>query len=489
MSRNLFFGNNKTINEFVYQTNISSATTTNFRLSLPSTNIKKRVYYGPNYNGFNFFIQPPYESVGPYFNQRILFTYSGDPGYVKTVRVKSDDLTKIIYINGDNQKIYGNLDLTPLKGLNQISFTNNPNLTGITHTLLNNVQSYNFESCNIIGTHDVRMLPNLSNFFMVHQNPNLTKILHTGSTGGWFQYYAYDCNLTGNHDISMLNGSSGVGMFFFIHNNVNLTGITHATTTQPFTYYYAYNCNLTGNHDVSMLSGLGGEFRINLNPNLKNVTHSLNLNEFSLYDVSYCDITNNFDVSMLTDLAGWFEASNNPNLTGITHTTASKPISNYNVYNCNLMGTHDISMLTGLGQPTLYYPNTQIRLDNNPNLKTIIFPILTGGTFLVKEIPYGIYALEFSECSSMEYVNFWPLSGSVMQTSGINLYNNNITATNINHILVDLDTITTLNQPNWTGVTLNIGGNSYPDSSSGGYDGITALNNLTGSPKNWIIYL
>jgi len=89
----------------------------------------------------------------------------------------------------------------------------------------------------------------------------------------------------------------------------------------------------------------------------------------------------------------------------------------------------------------------------------------------------------------MEYVNFWPLSGSVMQTSGINLYNNNITATNINHILVDLDTITTLNQPNWTGVTLNIGGNSYPDSSSGGYDGITALNNLTGSPKNWIIYL
>ena len=48
--------------------------------------------------------------------------------------------------------------------------------------------------------------------------------------------------------------------------------------------------------------------------------------------------------------------------------------------------------------------------------------------------------------------------------------------------------MSTVSPSKWSGVTLSIlTGNSSPDTTSGGYDGIAAINSLTGSPKNWII--
>ena len=80
------------------------------------------------------------------------------------------------------------------------------------------------------------------------------------------------------------------------------------------------------------------------------------------------------------------------------------------------------------------------------------------------------------------------VSGSTQGRATIELQNNNMSAADVNHILVDFATIATNNHPRWSEITLNIGGtNAAPDSSSGGYDGLAAITTLTGSPYNWII--
>ena len=105
MNRGQFFSNNKTTQEFIYKTNISSATTSNFIFSLLPTNIKKRIHYNPDYPGFNFFIQPNLIDNIFYLNQPINFNYSGDPGNVKTITVKSNDFSTVNRLTGSNQKI------------------------------------------------------------------------------------------------------------------------------------------------------------------------------------------------------------------------------------------------------------------------------------------------------------------------------------------------------------------------------------------------
>jgi hypothetical protein len=64
-----------------------------------------------------------------------------------------------------------------------------------------------------------------------------------------------------------------------------------------------------------------------------------------------------------------------------------------------------------------------------------------------------------------------------------------MSTTNINHILYDFSGITANNLNKWSGVTLDISGNSLPDSSTGGYDGISSINYLTGTSANWTIIL
>jgi hypothetical protein len=96
--------------------------------------------------------------------------------------------------------------------------------------------------------------------------------------------------------------------------------------------------------------------------------------------------------------------------------------------------------------------------------------------------------------SNLDYVDFTPLSGVTLLTGStqgnprISLRDNNMSAGDVNHILVDFSGNTTVNPVGWSNVNLNIGGtNSDPDSSSGGYDGLAAIATLTGSPYNWTI--
>ncbi len=102
----------------------------------------------------------------------------------------------------------------------------------------------------------------------------------------------------------------------------------------------------------------------------------------------------------------------------------------------------------------------------------------TGSTgFIFSTTGNGTFSsINLSGCN-YGYINFLNISTSRNSTL-IQLQNNAMTAEEVNHILADLDSISTAG---YTGRTINIGGtNADPDSSSGGYNGLAAKTSLEG---------
>jgi hypothetical protein len=152
----------------------------------------------------------------------------------------------------------------------------------------------------------------------------------------------------------------------------------------------------------------------------------------------------------------------------------------------------DLSPLTKLGGSSSGTFQGIVRVYSNPNLTNIIFPSTNQFFKNAQNNEFG-GAFALHSCN-LDYVDFTPLSGATLvsgTTQGmprISLRDNNMSAIDVNHILVDFSGNTTYNPTGWSNVNLNIGGtNDPPDSSSGGYDGLAAISFLTGSPYNWII--
>ncbi len=386
--------------------------------------------------------------------------------------------------------IVGNLDMTPITAnISSFVVNSNPTLTGITHNTTSRIiNSYQAFGCNLTGNLNLPYTGMAGNF-QVYSNPNLTGITHAPSSQNISSYYTYNCNLTGNLDLTPL---SGLGGDFRVQNNSGLTSVTHSVSSRNFTNYYAFGCNLIGNLDLTPLSGLGGDFRIYGNSGLTSVTHSVSSQNFNVYWVSNCNLIGNLDLTPLSGLGGEIIFNNNSYLTSVTHSTSVRNIINYQGHNCNLIGTLDLSPLTKLGGVNSGITFSVVRIYGNSNLTNVIFP---NSTQFFKNLQNsdsnGVFALY--SCN-LDYVDFTPLSGATLlsgTTQGIpriSLQDNNMSAADVNHILVDFSGNTTYNPTGWSNVRLNIGGtNASPDSTSGGYNGLAAISFLTGSPYNWII--
>jgi hypothetical protein len=509
MSKGVFQSHNKENKVFTYYTNASSATTFNPSFFRNLFQKSLHIDYGDNSS----------YDTGLSFSK----VYS-DGGTLKKVKIIGDTFTDVYFITSNSDLIVGNVDLSPLEFLTGVSLNFNPqltgvtypnitssvdlnncglignhdmsnvnlnsiflahsngNLTGITHSYTYNNISYIVHSCNLLGNYNLSMFPGLGGSFLIYNNFNLTGITHTTSTQNFGSYWAYNCNLTGTHNVSML---SGLGGTFDLRNNPLLTKILHTASTQTFYTYRADSCNLIGNHDVSMFPNLGGLFRVSQNTNLTGITHTTSTLPFIVYDVGSCNLTGTYDMRMFPGLGGSFNLGNNNNLTSILHTGSTQNFTSYALGLCNITGIHDVSMLSGLGG------NFSIYINNN--LTSINFPYTTK-TFknIASDPPNSAFAMY--ACTSLGYVDFKPLSGITMDvnsTYGASIYldGNGMSTTNINHILYDFSGITSNNLNRWSGVTLDISGNSAPDTSTGGYDGISSINYLTGATANWTIIL
>ena len=389
---------------------------------------------------------------------------------------------------GFNSNLIGNLDLTPLSGLGgSFQVQNNPNLTGITNpsSSSQNFSQYAANNCNLTGNLNLP-LSGLGGSFQVQNNPNLTGITNPSSSQIFTAYLAYNCNLTGNLNLPL----SGLGGDFRVYNNTGLTSVTHVSSSQNFSQYDASYCNLTGNLNLPF-SGLGGEFYVNNNPNLTGITHVPSTQIFTNYSTYNCNLTGNLNLPF-SGLGGSFQVYNNSGLTSITHVSSSQNVNTYAAGNCNLTGTLDLSPLTKLGYNVTDDSYGSIYLSFNPNLTDVIFPNSTqffrnNGSNDANSV-FAIY-----DCD-LGYVNFKPLSGATLVSGAtvgiprIYIRGNNMTASEVNHILVDFSGNATYNPTGWSNIDLDIGGsNEPPDPSSGGYNGLAAISFLTGSPRNWII--
>jgi hypothetical protein len=360
---------------------------------------------------------------------------------------------------GQNNNITGNLNLSMLSGFPvNIDFSTNPNLTGITlpsqsaifssptnSCISNGITKFDFAGCNLQGTLDLSIFPNFGGSLNVGEidlrfNTGLTSVFFTSTTKNFRSILLNNCGLTGNLNLSGFTGRLGGG--FVISSNPNLTGITFSSAC-------TYNQNVAST-----------------------------ANQFL---VDNCNLTGTLDLSKITGLGGYFACSNNFNLTQILHgpSSSANTFTRYLAYNCNLTGTLDLSPLSGL--------SGSIQIYTNPSLTNITFPTSVG-TFnnaTVNE-PDSAFALYQN---ALNYVDFKPLSGATLtDNSRIRLQNNGMTAAEVNQILVDFSGNATYNLSGWDNINLNIGGsNANPDSSSGGYDGLSAVSFLTGSPQNWTI--
>jgi hypothetical protein len=428
----------------------------------------------------------------------ISYTY-GDNGDTKEVTLRTNQLSNLRYFNASIDSIVGHLDMSGWDRLSNFGSNNgfdvlfNSELTGITHTYSpESLRYYRANLCNLIGGHDMSMFPDLGGRLNINNNPNLTSITHTYSTNSWYQYLAYSCDITGTHDLSMFPNFGGD---FRMFSNPNLTRVIHTGSTENITNYSLYNCDITGNHDVSMFPNLGANnspgfgFLLNNNSNLTGITHTYSSRVINDYEITSCDITGNHDVSML-NIGQEFKMNSNPNLTGITHTPTGQTteITTYQSHSCDITGVHDISKLLGLNSTD---NSGGLLMYSNPNLTDILFPLSTGSF----KDSSGTEQLAFNlRNSNFGYINFLPLSGVTMDVNStygttINLDDNNMSVTDVNHMLVDFDYLSsTVNPSGWSGVTLDIAGtNAAPDNTSGGFDGIAAFSSLTGATNSWII--
>jgi hypothetical protein len=243
----------------------------------------------------------------------------------------------------------------------------------------------------------------------------------------------------------------------FIADNCRITKIENLKTGL-LTDFRINNNLYSGILDMS-LAPVSGIFYCYTNPNLTGIifksTGNSRVNDFEAYG---CNITGILDL-VNVPIGTIFLCYSNPNLTNINLSLTGNTIMFlFQLNNCNLTDTLD---LRNVG---IYY---NFFINNNPNLTNILFKS-TGNSY---PFNFRLYSC------NLDYINL--ISGGMVynvNSANIDIKNNGMSAADVNHILVDIDSIA---PSGYTGRIINIGGtNADPDSSSGGYDGVAARNSL-----------
>ena len=401
------------------------------------------------------------------------------------------------FLNGISCNITGTLDLSPFSNLaGRVEFTNNSNLTAVNNpTSSQSITRYRFDNCGLVGTIDVSTLTGLKEL-LVNGNSGLTGITTGTHSSVFTSFWAHQSGLSGT---LVLAGLTGLGGDFRVHTNSSLTGISFPSSSQAFTNLWAYSCNLTGNIDLSSLTGLSGKIHLYSNPLLTSITNPSSTATISRYRAQNCNITGTFDCSGLSDLRELLIFANS-NLTGITNPTHSNPITSYWAYNCNLTGNIDLSTLTGLGGSLRLYGNSLLTSVTNPTSSESfseydVHDCDLTGTLNVSGLTGLAGNFDCSENSNLTGLTFPASSGTIstFDAFSCNLAyfditnltfdsavswdasNNNMTAAEVNKILVNLDsTVPVLG----TG-SISIGGtNAAPNTTSGGFNGSAAVTSL-----------
>lgn len=203
--------------------------------------------------------------------------------------------------------------------------------------------------------------------------------------------------------------------------------------------------------------------------NLPNLI-SLSLPEFNVNMASIrlngISISGSLDLGITSSICNDLSISGVTNLTSLTFGNATDITTQWlNVIGTNVT-TLDLSKFHINYSPT-FYSQSQLGINNNPNLTTLTNIGASTGNLI---------AINISNNPNLGYVDFSNIGGiSTSTITRVVLENNNWSAAIINQVLVVLDSKTTSSS---YGRIFSIGGNSAPDSTSGGYDGLAAKSSL-----------
>lgn len=384
-----------------------------------------------------------------------------------TVEITSpDNYVSVTVVNFTGQPIVGNIDLSVLTLVSgNITIDGCPDLTGVVYPSNTNTFSLiRTRNCNITGAVDLTPLTDIASVDF-STNTLLTDIsLNNSNT--LTSFTMHNTGLSGSIDISNI---TSIGGSIDIYQCPALTNVIFPTTTTASTSIKGYNSNFTGTLNLSMFTQLSGILDFDDNTLMTGVTLPATTGRFTQIDFTNCNLTGIVDFSMLSNFTNILTISGNTNLTAITFPTTSQDIRHIDIYNCDLTGVVDLSGLTGFGGTGI----GPIRLYGNTNMTGITLPTTTNNVG-----SFSAYS------ASLGYVNFNPTSNILSKDSvPIDISNNGMTATEVNHILVDLASLVAgeAGGGDYTGRSIDISGtNAAPDGSSGGFDGTQAVTDLQG---------
>jgi hypothetical protein len=437
---------------------------------------------------------------------------SAQTGTPKTITLRTNKLRDLKQISGTNQRLI-HLDLSSWDRLTTINCGENvtnamQRFTGITFSDVMEDKIVTFRLAGASpsqGTRikywDLSSFKNMGGYFGPNRtNPSLVETIFvwpTGHTGnGWNgngtntnDRFNLEANyMTGNLDLSWLpNNGFNVSTF-----DISSNGFSAFTfpPTNNFCARSAWfdidfsssmdNTSTTGLYmDLSPLSGTNADsdLIISNNTTLTGISWLGNMTSISEIQMDNTALANEFIDFDNLGIEIYQNVGMSSMLSATTCTFKDQTTSSTGsiaMQDSNWTGTINLTGMTNTRNLSIY---------NNPNLTNILLPASiitwvnngsTGGPWS-NEVAFGAYGCDLG------YIDFTVMSGATFDSSDtIYLYDNNMTAAEVNHILVDFDTI------GWSGVTLDISGtNAAPDGTSGGFDGLTARNNLTG--KTWTV--
>ena len=226
MSRGVFRSHNKVGETMTFQTNASSATTFDPRVSFGygSDRVSWDVGDGSGYQVGN----------------SLSYVYS-DTGATKTVTLRTNRLLRLEAMDAEGRNIVGNLDLSGWVNLadgptvnNYNQFGQNPQMTGITNpnSAVNGkiITHYNLYNSNITGVLDVSGL-NAYKYFDVALNSNLTNVIFGNVTGSFTnRLWMYNCDLGYVNFLPLSGASVGVSStngIRILNNNMSVDEVNH----------------------------------------------------------------------------------------------------------------------------------------------------------------------------------------------------------------------------------------------------------------------
>lgn len=346
----------------------------------------------------------------------------------------------------------------------------NPSMTGVTFasSISGTIAGLYLQENSITGLLDLTMFDNFtsSGAIMLHTNPYLTGVTFASSiTGTMSALWFFSTGLSGVLDLSKFTSFTSGSIQ--LESNPSMTGIIFASSiTGTISLLSIYSTGISGVLDLSKFSSFttSGIIRLYKNPSLTGVTFassisgtisSLNIYETSLTGVLDLSKFASFSASAVISL------HTNPYLTGVTFASSiTGTITSLTIYSTGISGVLDLSKFTAF---TL---TAQIQLHANPSLTGVLFASVISGI---------VRTLTLYSNTSLGYVDLTKLA------TGVNLLNwqftnNDWTATIVNQVLSEINSISA---SGFTGRNIYIGGsNADPDTTSGGYDGVAALNDL-----------